>query len=116
MLVIEGLFSHVFHDAVFPIPANAETWSHPLKAWKKSRPLLLSSPRFAASWCIGMYRRCLPVPNVIHSSSSKSCENMPIAITTTSVSKVEIITVFIPVDVMSCMQYYSVVGFFMVAW
>ena len=49
-----------------------------MKAWKKSRPLLLSSPRFAASWCICMYRRCLPVPNSIHISSSSSCENMPI--------------------------------------
>ena len=96
LAVISLKFFQVLHALFFPFPVKNEMWSHPVNAWKNGRPLHLAAP--IASEMEWIDSRCwfLPVPNDIRSSDKFNEENIPRAMTTTSVSMVRIMTFPIP--------------------
>ena len=71
-------------------------WSHPVNAWKNGRPLHLAAPIAPQMEWVDSRHWFLPVPNDIHSSDKFNEENIPMAMTTTSVSTVQIMTFPIP--------------------
>ena len=104
-------------QAVFlPYPVKLDTVSHPVRAWNIGRACGFSSPRpTVISWA-ARYRKLLPVPNAIHSSSSGySPWATDTANTTTLVSTTDHYLVAM-LSCMGFMQQLVTVSFFMVAW
>ena len=64
---------HVVHADFFPLPANDDVVSHPVKAWKNGRSLDISSPKLAKILWASKYRKFFPVPNATHNSIAGSC-------------------------------------------
>ena len=63
-----GFSCHTDQAVVLECLKNAETLSHPVKAWKPSNPLHLAKPSFLATKCTGMCLNALDLPNAIQSS------------------------------------------------
>ena len=57
---------HVCHAVFFPLPLKYYTTSQPVKAWKKSIPLVFSSPMADTSSWIGIHLLCSPLSNATH--------------------------------------------------
>ena len=79
---------HVCHAVVFPLPLKDDT-SQPVKAWKKSIPLVFSGPMADTGSWIAIHLLCSPLPNATHIFSRpvaarEGIRNM--AMTTMSVS------------------------------
>ena len=96
LAVTSSKFFQVLHALFFPFLVKNETWSHPLNAWKNGRQLHLAASIVLEMEWIDRRRWFLPTPNDIHSSDKFSEENIPGTMTTTSVSKVRIMTFAIP--------------------
>ena len=85
---------HVCHAVFFPLPSKDGTTSQPVKALKKSIPLVLSGLMADTSSWIGIYHMCSPLSNVTHIFSRPVAARESIrhmAITTISVSLAAII-------------------------
>ena len=54
---------HVCHAVFFLLPLKDDTTSQPVKAWKKSIPLVFSRPMADTSSWIGIHILCSPLPN-----------------------------------------------------
>ena len=74
--------------SLFSLPANDDTVSQPVKAWKRGRESAFSYPSSLAMPCAGMYLRCLPVPKATQISVSSRLTTVDTARTRISVSKV----------------------------
>ena len=70
--VASGKTSHVCHADFLPFPRNADTVSHPVKAWKKGSPNKRIPRSFEIS-CIGSHRKSLFLPKPIHNFSNPNC-------------------------------------------
>ena len=83
--------SHVCHADFFPFPLQADTTSHPMKAWRYIIPLALAGPMALSSSWIGIHFMPTPWPKAVHKVStpiSCTCGSTSTAITTISVSLV----------------------------
>ena len=74
--------------SLFPLPANDDTVSQPVKAWNVGRESVFSYPSSLAMSCAGMYLRCLPVPKATQIPVSSRLTTVDTARTRTSVSTV----------------------------
>ena len=85
---------HVCHAVFFPLPLKDDTTSQPVKAWKKSIPLVFSGPMADTTSRICTHLLCSPLPNATHIFSRPVAAREGItdmAITTMSVSLASII-------------------------
>ena len=57
---------HVCHAVFFPLPLKDDTTSQPMKAWKKSIPLVFFGPMADTRSWIGIHLLCSPLPNATH--------------------------------------------------
>ena len=74
--------------SLFPLPANDDTVSQPVKAWNMGRESAFSCPSSLAMSCAVMYLRCLTVPKATQISVSSRLTTVDTARTRTSVSTV----------------------------
>ena len=91
--------SHVCHADFFPFPLQADTTSHPVKAWKYIIPLALAGPMALSSSWNGIHVMSTPWPKAVHKVStpiSCSCGSTYTAITTISVSLALITRALLP--------------------
>ena len=79
---------HMSNAVLFPLPANEDTVSQPVKAWNMGRESGFLYPSSLAMSCAGMYLRCLPVPKATQISVSSRLTTVDTARTRTSVSTI----------------------------
>ena len=80
---------------LWPFPTNADTVSQPVNAWKKGNAFDLGASDLTISW-IGIHRKSLPFPKVIHRWSTFKSSNTATPITTTSVSELTMLIDLLP--------------------
>ena len=86
----------VSNAVFFPLTANDDTVSQPVKAWNMGRESAFSYPSSLAMSCAGMYLRCLPLPKAAQISVSSRLTTVDTARTRTSVSTVRKMVVRYP--------------------
>ena len=84
--VSSGNTPHTSHVVFFPHPPKNDTVSHPVMVWNIGNADDLSWPNDVAMVCAGRLCRCFPVPQAIHSSSTRIVLTTEMAKTITSVS------------------------------